>query len=197
MPQEGKYSKAILFLIVGLVFFGLGFLLLKDTFFETGGVEIIEPNTPDATKSAQIETGNIVVEINGAVNKPGVYHFQTGARVDDALEIAGGISEKANSKYVSQNINRASKLTDGQKIYIPFTDQNPVLGAQNTSSLATGGLISINTASIQELESLPGVGPVTANKVIQGRPYGSLEELLSKKIVSTKVFGEVKEKISL
>ena len=94
----------------------------------------------------------------------------------------------------------ATKLADGAKIFIPSVGEAVNGGsALNSSSegIIVGALININTSSQSQLESLPGIGPVTAQKIIAGRPYGSIEELLSKKIVGSKVFGQIKDKIAV
>ena len=67
----------------------------------------------------------------------------------------------------------------------------------SSEGIAVGTLININTSSQSQLEILPGIGPVTAQKIILGRPYGSVDELLGKKIVGTKVFDQIKERISV
>ncbi len=74
-----------------------------------------------------------------------------------------------------------------------------MLNASSTSSegIIVGVLININTASESQLDTLPGIGPVTAQKIIVGRQYGSIDELLSKKVVGAKVFEQLKDKISV
>lgn len=106
----------------------------------------------------------------------------------------------ADRKHIAKNFNLAIKLTDGAKIYVPFVGE-AVSGGQvlNASSegIIVGNLININTSSQSQLEALPGIGPVTAGKIIAERPYGSIQELLDKKIVGSKVFGQIKDKISV
>lgn len=148
----------------------------------------------------------LMVDISGAVSKPGVYSFESGSRIVDVIEKAGGLSKTADATYVSKNINQAMMLTDGMKIYIPRVGESVkavqvVDGTNGTNAGAVlgtqTGMISINSASVSQLDSLPGVGAVTAGKIISGRPYGSVEELLSKKIVSASVYGKIKDKIGL
>jgi len=73
--------------------------------------------------------------------------------------------------------------------------QNQTLGS-GTSSVSAIGLININTASSEDLDSLPGVGPVTADKIINGRPYQTINDLIDRKILTNKVFSQIKDKIS-
>jgi competence protein ComEA len=145
------------------------------------------------------EPKTILVDVEGAVVKPGVYKLPVESRIQDGLIAAGGLSAKADREYVAKTLNLAIKLTDGTKIFIPTlgepTGSEPVLGA--TTVGATNALINVNTASESQLDSLPGIGPVTAQKIISGRPYGSLDELLSKKIVSAKVYAQIKDKIAI
>ena len=169
-------------------------------------------DSPEPTSTPQI-AAKIMVDISGEVNKPGVYAFATTSRIIDAIEKAGGLSKSADRTYVAKSINAAMKLSDGMKIYIPkvgesisktqvangTTSNVAGTGQTNGTSIlgAQTGLISINTATESELDSLPGVGTVTAGKIMNGRPYGSVEELLSKKVITSSVYGKIKEKISL
>ena len=91
----------------------------------------------------------------------------------------------------------AAKLIDGQKVYVPTTSEQVVSGQGLVVGQSQNGLISINSGTQAELESLPGVGPVTAQKIISLRPYGSVEELLSKKAVSNSVYAKIKDLVSL
>lgn len=137
----------------------------------------------------------ITVDVSGAVEKPGVYVLAGGARVHDALLAAGGLTSNAARDYLSKYVNLAQKITDGQKIYIPLTDEKMTLktpsGAGLIESLNPPNFLDLNTASRTELESLPGIGPVTAEKIIAGRPYRTLDELVGRKII----FGSLLEKI--
>lgn len=138
-----------------------------------------------------------VVDVEGAVEKPGVYNLQADSRVQDALIAAGGLSKDADRDLVARGINLASKVIDGGKIYIPFMGEEAQGG--NGSSVVLGSdtnsPIDVNHASESELNSLPGVGPVTSQKIISNRPYTSVDELVQKKIVGNKVFEDIKDLI--
>ncbi|OGG22208.1 hypothetical protein A3D03_04625 [Candidatus Gottesmanbacteria bacterium RIFCSPHIGHO2_02_FULL_40_13] len=162
-------------------------------------------NTPDvvfetATGSTRLK---IAFDIEGAVEKPGLYQLDEGTRVDDILILAGGFSANADREWAEKSLNRAAKLIDGGKIYIPSVDEissgKVLSNLRNPSNLLgiTTGNININTASQSELESLPGVGPATALKIISGRPYMSLDELKSKKIAGNALYEKIKEMISI
>jgi len=172
--------------LVGLILVGVGVFWWKTGGNETDRVEILSA-TSEATASSQAK---IVVDVEGAVGKSGVYEMDPGARIDEALQAAGGITTDADTKWIEMNLNRAGKLTDGMKIFIPDK-------TNATNTTYKSDKININTASQGELEGLPGIGPVTAVKIISGRLYGNTDELLSKKIVGQKVFDQIKDLISL
>ena len=137
---------------------------------------------------------DIVVDIEGAVMSPGVYKVSADSRIVDVLAEAGGISEDANRDWVEKNINMAKKASDGLKIYIPRIGEEVLSISQNSAQ--AGAVININTASASDLESLPAVGPVTAQKIIDGRPYSQIGELIDRKIVGAATFEKIKDKIS-
>ncbi len=138
----------------------------------------------------------ISVDVSGAVQKPGVYQLQDGSRVEDGIKSAGGFNDSANKDYISKYLNMAQKLSDGGKIYIPA--EGETVQAQSAGAVAGAqSKTNINTGSQPELEALPGIGSVTASKIISGRPYQSLDELTSKKIVSKAVFEKIKDSITI
>ena len=177
--------------VVGMFLFGL-FLLA----FGVGTFALKDSGEDDAIKIISVEQGDplnkIIVHVDGAVNKPGVYELTIDSRVNDLVAAAGGLTEDANT----QAINLAAKLSDGQKAHIasindPVSIKNPDTGSGVT------GLINVNTASEAQLDTLPGVGPVTAGKIIASRPYSSPEELLSKKAVGSATFEKIKDLITV
>lgn len=182
--------KPLLFLVFGLSIIGVGIIVFNaDSLFDNGEVVVLSSENPKNEVSDS--SRNIVVEIAGAVHKPGVYELPQGSRVSDLISVSGGFASSVNKEYVSKSINQAQKLIDGQKILIP--ERGETLSIVTSSS----PLISINSASKSELESLKGVGPATAQKIIDNRPYSTLEELTKKKAVSSSVFSNIKNEISL
>jgi len=186
--------------IAGLIFFGYGLMQFlphkkdnPDILFE--GASDVRKDVAVASKSAEKQ---IVVDVEGAVMKPGVYHLPQDGRVQDALIAAGGLAGNADHGQVAKSVNLASKLTDGIKLYIPMQgEQVAASGGQTVLGSETTGLININTASATDLDSLPGIGPVTAEKIISNRPYAAIEELVDKKAVNKSVFEKIKDKINL
>lgn len=139
----------------------------------------------------------LTVDVEGAVVQPGIYRLPAGSRLDDVLTAAGGLTAEADVFQVSRSVNRAARLSDGAKIYIPTmreeTDGNAVESDGGVLSLS----INVNTASASELDTLSGIGPVTAQKIIDGRPYMRLEDLVEKKVMSTNLFGKLKDQLTL
>lgn len=176
--------------LVGLVFFIYGLISL----FGASKSEEISFTRED---SASQNAAQIVIDIEGAVIKPGVYKLPQGSIIQDILVASGGLSLDADRDFVAKNINLAGKLTDGAKIYIPKLDETT--NESTTQVLGVGGgggEININTASAESLDTLIGIGPVTASKIIDNRPYLTINDLLDKKVVSAKVFSQIKDKIT-
>lgn len=194
-----RFKIPILIFLLGLFFTLIGFFLFKSLSLNEQ-VEVVEKN-PDLNKDY------LVVEIAGAVEKPGVYKLVADSRIEDLLILAGGVSYNADREWMEKVLNRASKLQDGQKIYIPrIGEQSNILSANkdgvyqsiSTDFLKRGnGLININTASQKELESLYGIGPVYAQKIIEHRPYSTIDELVTRKILKTSTFEKIKDKITV
>lgn len=193
------------FLPILLGVLGLSFILYGTiTHFsrpQTEGI-VFEKGSEANQTEVKKPTGTITVDIAGAVIKPGVYTLANGARLQDLLIRAGGLSDQADRERIAKSINLASVLHDSMKIYIPIQGEagqarldsgQGVAGSSTTSD----GLININEATSTELDSLPGVGSVTAEKIIKARPYEKIEDLVSKKAVSLSVFEKIKEKIGV
>ncbi len=140
----------------------------------------------------------ISVDVSGAVIEPGVYRLKEGSRIEEAVKAAGGFSQNANTEYISKYLNMAQKISDGSKIYVPSQGENEAnVQTGQVSGVSTQAKININTASQSELEALPGIGPVTASKIISDRPYQKIEELISKKVVSRSVYDKIKDSLTL
>ena len=123
----------------------------------------------------------LVVHVAGAVQVPGVYRLNAGSRVIDAVGAAGGVAADANS----DAINLAASLTDGERVYVPRVGEvAPVVasgGAGAGDSRALAGPVNLNTATADDLDTLPGVGPATAAAILAYRdqhgPFASLDDL--------------------
>ncbi len=169
------------------------------------------PATAQVYQGASVVSGQIKIDVGGEVKNPGVYDLSRDARIEDALKAAGGVTASADPKYMSKVINLAQKVSDGMKIYIPPKQNEFASGqaiADNPSQAggsgvvagtdpAAAGLINVNTGSLADLDKLPGVGAVTAQKIIDNRPYNGIEDLLTKKAVSRSVYDKIKEKVTV
>jgi competence protein ComEA len=184
----GVFCVGIIFIIVGLV--QIFSKKTPEISFESGTQEV---------KAVSVQ--KIMVDVEGAVMRPGVYSLPDGSRVQDALIAAGGASGNADHAFIAKTLNLAQKLTDGMKLYIPaegeITTTQVSVGLISGSEKAQTGVVSINSATLSELDTLSGVGPVTAQKIIDNRPYGDVAELVSKKVVGQSVFEKIKTSISL
>lgn len=167
----------------------------------------------ESSASARLSKPKIHIDIEGAVMAPGVYTLEEQSLIADALVVAGGLTADADREWIGKNLNRAAKLIDGGKIYIPSVtevtsekfesrnskSENNLSDLSNSANLlgVTVGKVNINSASQAELEGLPGVGPVTALKIINGRSYQTIEELKTRKVVGNALFEKIKDLLSL
>lgn len=156
----------------------------------------------------------IYVDLSGAVVSPQTYAVDEGTRLFQLIEKAGGLSPEADGAYVERNYNFSVMLTDQQKVHIPsiyevrdgfFTEKKRLVTLdapgsdinQEDESSDVTGLISINDGSQADLESLPGVGEVTAQRIIAGRPYGSVEDLVETGVVKQSLFDKIVSSLEL
>lgn len=185
----------IAFGIFGLIFFAYGLMqILGQNSSSDDQIEFTTQAQNENRENNSDTVKKIVVDVQGAVLTPGVYSLENDARIQDALIQAGGLTEKANRAFIAKSINLAAKVTDGQKIYIPFEGEQTAGVGIDSSVL--NSLININTGSQNDLESLPGIGPVTAEKIMSLRPYSSVEDLVNKKAVSQAIFEKIKDLIT-
>lgn len=109
------------------------------------------------------EGNDVVVDVTGAVRRPGVYRLPTGSRVEDAVARAGG----AEGEAVLEAINLAARLADGQQVVVPSSE--PGAAAAAVGAVAEDGPISLGTATVEQLDTIDGIGPVTAEDIIEFR----------------------------
>ncbi len=176
-----------------LVLSFVGLVLIIGGIFSSG----LLSKPKDFPQASLIENNKeIKIDVSGAVNMPGVYSLSAGSRVEDAIAASGGFSQEYNPDYVSKSLNLSQKLSDGQKIYIPYDGESYSGGTSMVAGISTEK-IGINSSTQPQLEELPGVGPATAQKIIASRPYQDLAELYIKKIISKNLFEKIKESIDL
>lgn len=109
------------------------------------------------------EAGDVVVDVAGAVREPGVYRLPAGSRVEDAVRRAGGPTGRAQLEAV----NRAARLADGQQVVVP--ERLPGGEAAAAAGAGEDGPISLGTATVEQLDTIDGIGPVTAEKIVEFR----------------------------
>jgi competence protein ComEA len=151
--------------------------------------------------------GDLVVDIQGAVLQPGVRHLPAGSRVADAITAAGGYGPRVDAAIAARELNLAAPLHDGDRLVVPSRDDPPGTtagGGQASPGAAGGGggggLIDLNHATASELDTLPGVGPVTAQKIIaarEERAFAAIEELRDRKVVGSAAFEKLKDLVTV
>jgi competence protein ComEA len=177
-------------LIILIILFTLGLYLNYKLYNSNATIEFT--NQPPITNTINKK----FIYISGEVTNPGIYEFVDGMRISDVIEISGGVTENADSNYINKDLNLAEKLKDEQKIFIPSKVQT-LVESTNSPSNDTEGLINLNTASLDELDSLPGIGPSTAEKIIDARPFNTIESLLDVSGFGESKYNEVKDLITI
>jgi competence protein ComEA len=162
--------------------------------------EAAEATVPQNEKAETNTVKDIKVYVTGAVSKPGVYSLREGDRVYQAVEMAGGLLADAEAK----GVNMAAPLKDGDPIVIPKKGEEI---SPNTNQLATAnqsaksGKVNINTANVQELDSLKGIGPALAQRIVDYReshgPFKSLEDLKKVSGIGEKKFADLIDSICM
>lgn len=176
------------------------------------GEEDEDPSSVEGEASAEkdaAEPEELLVDVGGAVAAPGVVRVAAGARVTDAVAAAGGLTAEADTA----TLNLAARLEDGQKVYVPTAgeampaagggsaDAGAAAGGAGSAGAggATSGLVNINTASADELDALPGVGPATAQAIIDEREsngaFTSAEDIMRVSGIGEKKFAKLKSSI--
>jgi competence protein ComEA len=181
-----------------------------------GGQDVPSADGPASTlggsSSPDAGAGELVIDVTGAVVAPGVYRLAPGARIGDAIDVAGGFSPRVDAERVATVLNLAAALTDGQQVRVPSRDDDaPVTGGGSASGGSgeaggsgtaggSGSLIDLNRATQAELESLPGIGPVTAGKIIEARakaPFRTIDDLRERGLVGQKTFDSLRTLITV
>lgn len=160
------------------------------------------PDDADESSAKSPSAAEVYVDVDGAVVRPGVYRLKEGARVSQAIDAAGGLTAEADVT----GLNRASKVADGQKIYVPKVGEQQTVsadgGADGGAVLASGandvaGLVNINTASAAELQTLSGIGPSMAQSIIDERTkngaFASVDDLMRVSGIGEKKLAKIKD----
>jgi competence protein ComEA len=161
----------------------------------TGGLTLPTPVPSGPAPSAVSSSGTIVVDVQGAVAAPGVRELPAGSRIADAIAAAGGYAADADLAAAAATINLAQAMGDGEQIRVPRVGEAhvaaggaPPSGAPPPGGAsAGGGTVNLNTATPEELEALPGIGPVTVQKIVAARqeqPFASLDDAVQRGVIN-------------
>lgn len=216
--QFSSNQKLALIVIIGLCAIGLSISHFRNNLIAaSGGVVVKEPGQEaqvvatdsDPMQGSNNDYGKVVFQVAGCVNSPGVYSLPAGKRVMDAVATAGGTKRNADL----QAINLAAKIEDGSRIYVPTISEAKTIAAPGVSPVSPAsqstsnyskpqaspgekfknpgdGTVNINTADLTQLQQLPGVGPSTAQKIVEYRKqigkFSAKEQLMDVKGIGPK-----------
>ena len=216
MQNLNKKQKIILSILASIIIISIGYYVYsKDEKYEEleidENIQISNENNNTNINNEQLENQEeenketIVVHVSGAVNKEGIVELEENSRIADAIEKSGGLKDDANMN----EVNLAYKLEDGMKIYIPSNKDQEVQERGNISSVVESNAtnkkanskVNINTAPQEELDSLPGIGPSTALKIINYRKehgkFSKIEELKNVSGIGDSKFNQLKDLITV
>ena len=202
--MNNKNKHYIKVLLVVLVFVAAGVIFscsirqkAKDA--EENAVVIEDQQEPESEDAEETTAELICVHVCGSVNAPGVYYLAKGARIHEAVELAGGMTGDADLQYV----NLAEEAADGEQIYIPSTQEveEGIVPAAGSGGLSDDGLVNINTAGLDELKTLPGIGDIKAEAIISYREntgeFASIEEIMNVAGIKESSYEKIKEHIKV
>lgn len=202
MIELSKNEKIIICIILVIIISVIGYYIYvninnNELYIEEDD-SYIEENHNDVDNETSVNKNEetIIIHIAGCVENEGVYEIKKDSRISDAIDIAGGLTSDANIK----SINLAQKLNDGQKIYIPNINEDiEEYTGDDTNLFEYNELININTATQTQLETLPGIGPSTADKIIQYRKengnFKNIEDIKNVSGIGDSKYENIKDKI--
>lgn len=191
---------AVAALSIALVAVGLGAWLLFTAARPAEPVAdgLVDPFGSAVASVRATTTETLVVDVEGAVLHPGVIELPAGSRVADAVEAAGGYGPEADLAAAAAQVNLAAVLRDGQQIVVPVMGVPAASGGPG--GVGAGGLVDLNSASPEALDALPGIGPVTVQKIVAARteqPFSSLEELVTREVMTNAQLDKIRDLVTL
>lgn len=172
---------------------------------DTDSEDASDDGDPSSDSKRASAASEVYVDVGGAVVTPGVYRLREGARVAQAIDAAGGLTPEADIS----GLNRASKVVDGQKIYVPHVGEQQTVsdvagsgpGEASVGASVASDLVNINTANAAELQALSGIGPSMAQSIIDERtqngPFASIDDLMRVSGIGEKKFAKIKDCICI
>lgn len=210
MEPFGRFRGYVLLSLFWVILGGVGAIVLRWPRPEP--IVIITPTAPPPTATpATAEAPHLQVHVTGAVARSGVYCLPAGSRLVHAVEAAGGMAPDADE----ERINLADHLVDGQQVYVPRRgtpappsptsarplDAIPQHARTSGGSATGGGVVNINTASAAELETLPGIGPALAERIIAHReangPFGDPAEIVAVRGIGEATYAKLADRITV
>ena len=196
LARYRPYLAMLILFVIALI--GTIFFLRRP---EPPAAVTIATVTPRPTASP----ASIIVDVRGAVNKPGVYPLPLGSRVQDALTLAGDVTSSADTRL----LNLARRINDGEQIYVPLIGEatptvvaTPGKGVQlNAPTKIPSGKINLNTATLAELDTLPGIGPAIAQRILdyraQNGDFKTIDDLKKVRGIGDALFNQIKDLIAV
>lgn len=197
MKDRKKVIGSIAILAIFIIFLSVGYYISKPS-KQFSSKEVFNETTSIESKDIK-DTKEITVYINGEIKNPGVYKLKNDSRLDELIKVSGGFLESADKS----KLNLAKKLKDEDYVYVEKKLEGNTVSTANahTGTSNQEGKININTASKDELKNIPGIGDVTAQKIIDYREknggFSSVEDLKKVGRIGDKTLEKIKEKADI
>ncbi|MBB6172836.1 competence protein ComEA [Nocardiopsis mwathae] len=213
-PLLNRSGVQALLAVCAFAILGTAWFLLQSRPDATPAPELISDTEPAAASAGPSPgataspSGEVIVHVGGTVERPGVYTLPASSRVADAIDAAGGITAEAGAEEDTLALNLARPLVDGEQILVGVTP-SPAVAAPDTpagsgTAAAPGGpdpqgLIDLNSATAQDLQALPGIGPVLADRIVEFRDanggFGSVEQLQEVSGIGERRFADLRDRV--
>lgn len=195
-----RHRGYILIILINLILLGGAVILMRGRLQPREGTGQLIVSTPTPLPPTPTPTpARIMIYVCGAVVNPDVYSLLEGSRVKEAVEAAGGFASDADRV----RINLARRLSDGEQVYVPRVGEEalPVTPPAAVVPGQAGSKININAATVEELDTLPGIGPAYAERIVSYRrdfgPFGKLEDIKKVRGIGNATFEEIKDLITV